>query len=155
MEPRDVVREYIARISKADFPSALELLHDDVVLQDRFSLPAPRELPDKAAALAAVRSGAVPSPDAEPPRFYADIEVRDLLIQDMADPNVVVAEWTYVTRVGDSLVENHNVSIVECRDGKILRSRDYHNHVTRAVAEGTVPSCIATIQSMVLPEDRN
>lgn len=153
MEPRDIVREYITRISKADFMSALELFDDDVVVQDRFSLPAPRELPSKAVALAAIRSGAVHAPGEKLPRFYADLEVRDLVIQELADPNVVVAEWTYVTRVGDATIENHNVSIVTCRDGKIVQSRDYHNHVTRAVAEGTVPACIATLEGMILAQD--
>lgn len=155
MEPREVVREYISRISRADFMSALELFDVDVVVQDRFSLPVPRELPTKAVALAAIHRGAVHAPGQELPRFYADLEVRDLVIQEMADPNVVVAEWTYVTRIGDATVENHNVSIVTCRAGKILQSRDYHNHVTRAVAEGTLLACIATIEGMVLEQDQN
>ena len=155
MEPREVVREYIDRISKADFASALELFDDDVRVQDRFSLPLPRELPNKAAALAAIENGAVHAPGEELPRFYADLEVRDLVIHEMADPNQVVAEWTYVTRIGDATVENHNVSIVTCRGGKILHSRDYHNHVTRAVAEGTVPACISAIEGMVLEQDHH
>lgn len=154
VEPRELVHEYIERISRADFMSALELFADDVSVQDRFSLPVPRELPSKAAALTAVRNGAVRAPGEELPRFYADLEVRDLVIHEMADPTMVVAEWTYVTRIGDATVENHNVSIVTCRDGKILQSRDYHNHVTRAVAEGTVPACIAAIEGMVLEQDQ-
>lgn len=155
MEPSEIVREYINRISKADFMSALELFDDDVSVQDRFSLPAPRELPSKAAALAAIRNGLVRAPGEALPRFYADLEVRDLVIHEMADPSLVVAEWTYVSRIGDSTVENHNVSIVKCRDGKIVQSRDYHNHVTRAVAAGTVPACMATIEDMILEQDQN
>jgi ketosteroid isomerase-like protein len=155
MKPQEVVREYIIRISRADFMSALDLFDDDVVVQDRFSLPTPRELPSKAAARAAIDRGAVHAPGEELPRLYADLEIRDLVIHEMADPDSVVAEWTYVTRIGESTVENHNVSIVTCRNGKILRSRDYHNHVTRAVASGTVRECIATIEDMVLTQDQN
>lgn len=155
MEPREIVTEYINRISRADFMSALELFDDDVVVADRFSLPVPRELPNKAAALAAIHGGAVHAPGEALPRFYADLEVRDLVIHEMANPDTVVAEWTYLTRIGDETVVNHNVSIVTCRNGKILRSHDYHNHVTRAVAEGTVAACITTIEDMILEQDQS
>lgn len=155
VKSREIVREYINRVSKADFMAASELFDDNVSVQDRFALPTPRELPSKAAALAAIQNGLVPAPGEELPRFYAGLEVRDLVIHEMADPNLVVAEWTYVSRIGDSRVENFNLIVVECRDGKILKSRDYHNHVTRAVAEGTVPGCISTIEGMTLKQDKN
>lgn len=154
MEPREIVREYINRMSRAEFDSVLELFDDDIVLCDRFALPEPRELRSKAVALAAIPKNFEPEPGKRVPRFYEDLEVRDLVVHEMADPNKVVAEWTYVTRIGDSTVENHNISVVELRDGRIVHSREYHNHIMRSVAEGTVPASIATIERMILPEDR-
>ncbi|WP_052425345.1 nuclear transport factor 2 family protein [Streptomyces fulvoviolaceus] len=87
-------------------------------------------------------------------RMYSDIKVRDLTLYDTTDPNVVIAEWTYVSRIGESTVSNGNIIVVECRNGKIVRSRDYHDHVARAVADGDVPSLVSLVEGMVLPQDK-
>ena len=146
--PREIVKTLIERFSAGEIEKSLELYADDAVISQEFALPAPVTV-DKAGLAAAVRPWAQ-----KPPRIYADIQVRDLLIHETIDPNVVVAEWTYLSRFKEAVVRNGNIIVVECRDGKIVRARDYHNHATRAVADGTVPAFVEQLEAMILPQDK-
>ncbi|HKR88805.1 MAG TPA: nuclear transport factor 2 family protein [Phenylobacterium sp.] len=137
----------IARFSAGDIDGSLELYADDAVVSQEFALPGP------VTAEKAVLAASLEAWRGDPPRMYAEIEVRDLMIHETADPNVVIAEWTYISRVHGVAVRNGNIIVVECRDGKIVRARDYHNHATRAVADGTVPSFVELLESMILPQD--
>lgn len=146
--PREIVRTLIQRFSAGEIEKSLELYADDAVVSQEFALPGPVKA-DKAGLAAAVRPWAQ-----KPPRMYADIEVRDLMIHETADPNVVVAEWTYISRIEGAVVRNGNIIVVECRDGKIVRARDYHNHATRAIADGTVTAFVGQLEAMILPQDK-
>ncbi|WP_043457052.1 nuclear transport factor 2 family protein [Streptomyces fulvoviolaceus] len=153
MTPTETVSALIERFSAGEMEAALELYADDVELSIEFGLPERFVIPDKASLVAGMKAAQEAQRD-KPSRMYADIEVRDLVIHETVDPNTVIAEWTYVSRIEDASVSNRNIIVVECRDGKIVRSRDYHNDVTRAVAEGTVPKIVAAIEGMALPKDQ-
>jgi ketosteroid isomerase-like protein len=64
-----------------------------------------------------------------------------MVVRATADPEVVIAEWDYevqVTSTGrSSRVSNIQVSRV--RDGKIVESRDYHNHAAMAALMDRLP----------------
>lgn len=151
--PAEVVLAEIGRTSTGDIAGALELCADDIVLTLPFMLPEPVVIEGKAALVAQLEAtGRLDG--AKPSRLYDDLEVRDVRVHETTDPNVVVVEWKYVSRIGDSLVVNPNIRVSEIRDGKIVRTTDYHNHVTRAVADGDVPACLEIIEKMILPEDR-
>ena len=146
--PREIVKTLIERFSAGEIETSLALYADDAVISQEFALPGPVTA-DKATLAASL----VPW-RRKPPRMYADIEVRDLVIHETTDPNVVVAEWTYISRFDEATVRNGNIIVVECRDGKIVRARDYHNHATRAVADGAVPAFVELLERMVLPQDK-
>ena len=65
------------------------------------------------------------------------VAVKDLAVIQSTDPHVVVAEFTYEwTLGGGHRFETANVQIVEERDGRIQRTRDYHDvaSIRRGVA---------------------
>lgn len=135
-----------------DLDGALALYDDNVHITVEFGLPKAvdhhgRDTIGKPMLAARAARGGKPS------RTYADITVNDLVVHETSNPNVAITEWTYLSRIGDQVVENRNIVVVECRDGKIIRSRDYHNHVTRAVSEGTIPQLIEVLRGMILPQD--
>ena len=79
--------------------------------------------------------------------FPLRLRTRNLVVHDTDDPEVVVAEWDYeglVTTTGRSFrVSNIQVSTI--REGKIVASRDYHNHVILADVMGRLPSLLGAI----------
>lgn len=141
--PAEVVRELVHRFAAGDWARAYSLYADDAEIWVEFNLPE-----------RFVTYGTKDWPT-EPTRAYKNIEVDELTIHQTADPNVVVAEWCYLSRVGSSTVRHGNIIVAEVKEGKVVSSRDYHNHVARAIAEGTGKDLITKIESMILPLDRS
>ncbi|MGW4031361.1 nuclear transport factor 2 family protein [Streptomyces sp. NPDC004838] len=151
MSPREVVLALIAAASRGDFERALDLHSDDVVVTLPFTLPEPTVFEGKTAQRTQLddpqfRAGGMP-------RLYHDIEYRDVVVHETADPHVVVVQWTFVSRIGDHTVVHPNIQVSEVRNGKIVRTTDYHNHVARAVANGDAHEQIKIIEDMILPQD--
>lgn len=152
MTPAEIVAALIDLMSKQKVQEALELYHDDVDVRVEFGLPQRHEVKGKARLQSLIKA-IEEQRQGKPARMYQDISVEDLVIHQTTNPNIVIAEWTYRSRINGATVENPNIIVVECRDGKVYRSRDYHNHVTRAVADGTLPALIEAIRGMALPQD--
>jgi ketosteroid isomerase-like protein len=71
-------------------------------------------------------------------RVFADREAVDVLIHETADPEVVIGEFAYRgtnTETGDQ-VRLPAIFVMRVRDGLIVESRDYADHLAgaRAVA---------------------
>jgi ketosteroid isomerase-like protein len=152
MTPAEIVASLIDLMSQQKVQEALELYHDEVDLRVEFGLPHPHAVKGKAR-LQSLVTAIKEQRQGKPARMYQDISVEDLVIHQTTNPNIVIAEWTYRSRIDGATVENPNIIVVECRDGKVYRSRDYHNHVTRAVADGTLAALIEAIRGMALPQD--
>jgi ketosteroid isomerase-like protein len=142
-----LVEAFMAR----DPEKIMSLYTDDFEVSSPFMFPKKTVVRGKRAAIEFLRT----HPDAVSSRMYDNIRVKDFTVFETTDPEWFVMEFTYVSRIGNDEVENGNVCIVQVRDGKIFRSRDYHNHVTRAVAEGRVPELLETISGMQLEQDRH
>ena len=152
MTPAEIVAALIDLMSKQKVQEALELYHDEVDVRVEFDLPHRHEVKGKARLQSLVKA-IKEQQQGKPARMYQDISVEDLVIHQTTNPDIVIAEWTYRSRINGATVENPNIIVVECCEGKVYRSRDYHNHVTRAVADGTLPALIAAIRGMALPQD--
>ena len=75
------------------------------------------------------------------------MKARNMIVHDTSDPEVVVAEWDYdgqVTTTGRSF-QVSNIQVSRVRDGRIVLSRDYHNHVVLAEVMGRLPSVVASL----------
>ena len=139
-------------MSQQKVQEALERYHDDVDLRVEFGLPHRHKVKGKARLQSLIKA-ITDQQQGKPARMYQDISVEDLVIHQTTNPNIVIAEWTYRSRIKGATVENPNILVVECREGKVYRSRDYHNHVTRAVADGTRTALLEAIRGMGLPQD--
>jgi uncharacterized protein len=70
---------------------------------------------------------------------------RDIVVHQTSDPEVVVAEFVYdgtVTTTGETF-SVPNIFVMRIRDGLIVESRDYGNHLALAHATGRVPELLA------------
>jgi uncharacterized protein len=114
------------------------LYADDAVVEYPFALPAPMRL-DGRDAIRRYFAAAAASP--------LQLRAHNMVVHETADPEVVVAEWVYEGRVTTTRrsfrVSNIQVSTV--RDGRIVTSRDYHNHVVLAAVTGRLPSLLDAV----------
>jgi ketosteroid isomerase-like protein len=66
------------------------------------------------------------------------LQASNVTVHDTGDPEVVIAEFHYdglVTTTGHSF-RVANIQVLRVRNGKIVSSRDYHNHLALAAALG-------------------
>jgi hypothetical protein len=70
-------------------------------------------------------------------------------VHETADPEVIVAEFDYVGHVAttDTTFRVANIQVLRIRDGLIVESRDYHDHLAFAHALGHLPQLAATMTS--------
>lgn len=126
--PRQVLDRLLGAISARAWASLPELYAEDAVVEQPFALPRPIVLIGREQ-LRAHFAAAAAAP--------ITLEVRNLVVHDTTDPEVVVAEFDYVARVGADSGEAFslaNIQVLRVRDGRIVASRDYHNHAALAAA---------------------
>jgi ketosteroid isomerase-like protein len=64
-----------------------------------------------------------------------ELHARDVVVHETTDPEVIVAEFTYDGSAGRAFT-SANIQVLRVRDGLILHSRDYHDHLRIAAATG-------------------
>jgi ketosteroid isomerase-like protein len=120
-----------------------DLLADDVVIEAPFAPPGrPRRFQGRAEFLAF----AAPERAAFPARFD---EVRDVVIHDTADPEVIVVEYELagtLTTTGRRAAAPF-IGVLRVRDGKIVHWREYQNTPAIAGALGRLPELLAAFES--------
>jgi ketosteroid isomerase-like protein len=136
--PRAVVEELIRGISEGDWPALHAFFAADAVIDYPFALPAPTRL-DGGDAIRRYFAGIAAS--------GLELRAHDVVVHETGDPEVVVAEWDYDGRVASSgrTFCVSNVTVSRVRDGRIVASRDYHNHAVLAVAMGRLPSLLGAL----------
>jgi ketosteroid isomerase-like protein len=115
-----------------------ELYAHDAIVEHPFALPSPTRTAGRDAIRQHFTSFA-----AAPLK----LEVRNMLVHQTADPEVAIAEWDYdgvVTGTGRNFRVS-NIQVSRVRGGKIVASRDYHNHAFMAAVMGRLPALIAAL----------
>ncbi|MFG3227212.1 nuclear transport factor 2 family protein [Kitasatospora sp. NPDC048194] len=71
-----------------------------------------------------------------------ELRARNVVVRETDDPEVIVAEYDYrvLNRGTGRTVEAANIQVLRVRDGLIVHSRDYHDHLALAVAADGLPS---------------
>ncbi|SHL41277.1 Ketosteroid isomerase-related protein [Pseudonocardia thermophila] len=88
--------------------------------------------------------------DALPLRMRAE----EVAVHETADPEVVIGEFRYVgrnTATGRDFVA-HNVFVVRVRDGLIVESRDYVDHLGLAIAGDRADQLVAARVGALTPD---
>src|SRR5689334_10197512 len=105
------------------------LYAEDAVVEHPFALPSPRRSEGREAMrqhFAALAAAPL------------KLQIRSWTVHTTSDPEVVIAEWDYdgvVTTTGRTFGVS-NVQVSRVRAGKIVASRDYHNHTLMAAVMG-------------------
>lgn len=75
-----------------------------------------------------------------------DFQVRDLVIHETLDPEVVIGEFDYQGTAGGSPeFRVSNIFVLRVRDGLIVESRDYADHLTIAAVGGRLDELFALV----------
>lgn len=85
---------------------------------------------------------------AQAPDQAGDIQRFEPVIQHVhrtADPEVVITEYRYEGSAGSRPVSITNILVTRVRDGVIIESRDYADHIAAARAFGRLPALAATL----------
>jgi ketosteroid isomerase-like protein len=140
LSPREVVEGLMRGISAGAWSELHNWFSDETVVEYPFALPAPFRLEG---------IEAVKKYFAAMSAYPLKLQMRNMVVHETSDPKVVVAEWDYdglVTTTGHSFRVS-NITVTTVRSGKIVHSRDYHNHVVLAAAMDRLPALLEAFRS--------
>jgi ketosteroid isomerase-like protein len=135
--PRAVFEQLLHGIEHREWDALSELYAPDAVVEQPFAIPEPSRL---------VGQDAVRAHFARAARAPFAMRPRNVVVHDTTDPEVIVAEFDYdvtVTSTGRTFTTS-NVQVIRVRDGRIVASRDYHDHCALARAVGALPGSAPT-----------
>ena len=75
------------------------------------------------------------------------LEAHNVVVHTTGDPEVVIAEFDYRATVGDRTVTVANIQRLRVRDGEIVATRDYHDHLRLAAATGRLTALAAAMSA--------
>jgi uncharacterized protein len=129
--PDDAVRALVNGVPNGEWDALPELYALDAVVEQPMALPKPLRLEGREA-IARHFAAAASLP--------LKMRAENLVVHRGADPEIVVAEFDYAVRHRDTGAQFNvaNVFVVRVRDGLIVESRDYSNHVMFAAGFGRV-----------------
>jgi ketosteroid isomerase-like protein len=136
--PREVVEAVMRGIADEAWSDLHVWYADDAVIDYPFGLPQPSRL-EGIDAIRDYFAGASKLP--------VRLRARDMVVHQTADPEVVIAEWDYdgLVKTTGRAFQVSNIQVSRVRDGKIVTSRDYHNHAAMAEAMGRLPRLVAAM----------
>jgi ketosteroid isomerase-like protein len=144
VSPRQVVEALMRGISAGAWKELHTWFSDDAVVEYPFALPSPTRLEGMETLkkyFAAVSA------------YPMKLKMQNMLVHETSDPEVVVAEWDYdglVTTTGQPFRVS-NITVTRVRNGKIVGSRDYHNHAVLAAVLGLLPSVVEAMSKAKAP----
>lgn len=136
--PRQVVEALMHGISNGAWGDLHAWYAEDAIVEYPFALPTPMRL-EGIQAIRKYFAAAATAP--------LKLQMRNMVVHETTDPEVVVAEWDYdgqVTTTGRSF-QVSNIQVSRVRDGRIVLSRDYHNHVVLAEVMGRLGPLVARL----------
>jgi ketosteroid isomerase-like protein len=136
--PREVFERLIGGIARQEWQQLPDLYAEDTVVEHPFGAPEPLRLQGREQLrkhFAAAAGGPV------------ELQAHNVVVHETSDPEVIVAEFDYDGRVTttDRRFTVSNIQVLRVRDGQILSSRDYHDHLALAKATGSLPQLVAAL----------
>ena len=134
---REVLNQLIGGITNRRWHVLHELYAHDTLVEYPFALPLAR-LEGREAVRRYFAAIA---------RMPLELQARNIVVHQTGDPEVVVAEWDYdglVTTTNRSF-QVSNIQVSRVRNGQIVTSRDYHNHLVLADVTGRLPALLAAL----------
>ncbi|MFC9296433.1 nuclear transport factor 2 family protein [Streptomyces sp. NPDC057011] len=140
LSPREVFRKLIDGIGAGRYTELAELYAEDAVVETVFEPVGPRRIEGRAALAERFAQVAAHSP--------LELTPANVVVRETDDPEVVVAEFDYrvLHRATGRTFEAANLQVLRVRDGLIVGSRDYHDHLALVVAGGNLPQLVAAME---------
>lgn len=135
--PRQVFQRLVRGISEQRWADLHELYAEDAVVDYPFAVPRLRL--DGRAAIRRYFAAVA--------RMPLELRAHNVVVHDTGDPEVIVAEYDYdglVTTTGRRFPVS-NIQLTRVRDGLIVESRDYHNHLVMADAAERLPGLLSAL----------
>jgi ketosteroid isomerase-like protein len=136
--PRQVVQALMQGISAGAWTTLHTFFSEDSIVEYPFALPVRTQLNGQEA---------IKKYFAATSAYPLKLQMRNLVVHETPNPEVVVAEWDYdglVTTTGRTFRVS-NITVTTVRHGKIVASRDYHNHAVLASVVGRLPSLLTAL----------
>ena len=146
LSPRQVIEALMRGISAGAWGELHGWFSDDAIVEYPFALPSRTRLEGIAAIkkyFAAVST------------YPLKLQMRNMVVHETLDAEVVVAEWDYdglITTTNHKFVVS-NITVSTVRNGKIVASRDYHNHAVLAGVMGRLPALVETLTKNAAADD--
>ncbi|MEW1909326.1 nuclear transport factor 2 family protein [Kitasatospora sp. NPDC085895] len=144
--PREVFHALLDGITAGRFSELAELYAEDAVVETVFEPVGPRRFEGRAVLGARFAEVAAHSP--------LELTAENVVVRETDDPEVVVAEFDYRVhhRTAGKDFEVSNIQVLRVRDGLIVHSRDFHDHLALAAAGGHLPQLVAAMEGRWAPE---
>ena len=138
--PGEVVQQLIEGVPARRWEALPDLYADAAVVEQPMALPQPVRLEGR---------GALAQHFAAAARLPLEMRAENVRLHVTEDPEVVIAEFDYRARNTETGEEFSvaNVFVVRVRDGLIVESRDYSNHVMFAAAFGRMAALAEHMQA--------
>ncbi|UXY33694.1 nuclear transport factor 2 family protein [Streptomyces albidocamelliae] len=138
--PREVFHRLLEGITGGRFSELAELYAENAVVETVFQPVGPRRFEGRAVLMERFALVAAHSP--------LELSATNVVLRETDDPEVVVAEWDYRVhhRVTGRAFEAANIQVLRVRDGLIVESRDFHDHLALAVGGGGLPDLVAALE---------
>ncbi|MGW2564186.1 nuclear transport factor 2 family protein [Streptomyces sp. NPDC001514] len=140
LSPRDVFQKLIEGVSTGRFTELAELYAEDAVVETVFEPVGPRRVEGRAALKERFAQVSASSP--------VELTPANVVVRETDDAEVIVAEFDYHVhhRLTGRSFEASNIQVLRVRDGLIVSSRDYHDHLALIVAGGNLSQLVAALE---------
>jgi len=119
--PREVYLRFLDLVGRDRWSELADLYAEDAVVEQPYARPEPRRILGREALRARFAIA-----DELPIR----LRPVDVAVHETGDPEVIVAEFDYdvlLAATGERRLRTANVIVLRIRDGRIVRSRDFHD----------------------------
>ncbi|MFD6421138.1 nuclear transport factor 2 family protein [Streptomyces sp. NPDC060198] len=137
--PREVFERLIGLISAGEWSELPELYAEDAKVEIVFSPVPPRRVHGRAELRK--RFAALGAADA------IRLRAENIHVHTTDDPEVVIAEFDYegLYPASGRTFRSANIQVLRVRDGLIVETRDYHDHLAFAAADGRASQLLAAV----------
>ncbi|MFC5664537.1 nuclear transport factor 2 family protein [Kitasatospora misakiensis] len=139
--PRETFHALLGGITAGRFTEIVDLYAEDTVVETVFDHGGPGRFEGRK--VLAERFAQVAE------HFPLELSHENVVVRATDDPEVIVAEWDYRVRhrATGRTRTTANIQVLRVRDGLIVHSRDFHDHVALAALTGTLPQLVEALEA--------
>ncbi|MEU8517157.1 nuclear transport factor 2 family protein [Kitasatospora sp. NPDC048722] len=140
LSPREVFTKLLDGIGEGRFAELAGLYAEDAVVEIVFAPVGPRRFVGRSVIEERFKELATSVP--------VELTPVNVVIRETDDPEVIVNEWDYQVRHRETgrTFGASNIQVLRVRDGLIVHSRDFHDHLALAAAGGNLPQLVEALE---------